>query len=97
MGLAELRQRLSNRPDSEHGQAIVRLAVLSVVLAYLLVRGPGGEPLAEYRDVLLMVFTGFAVGLGIVVSIVSRPGVSHPRRILGMVSDYGLMGLAMVR
>ncbi|MCC8363296.1 response regulator [Lysobacter sp. A6] len=97
VGLAELRQRLSNRPDSEHGQALVRLAVLSVVLAYLLVRGPGGEPLSEYRDVLLMVFTGFAVGLGIVVSIVSRPGVSHPRRILGMVSDYGLMGLAMIR
>lgn len=97
MALAELRQRLSNRPDSEHGQALVRLAVLSVVLAYLLVRGPGDEPLAEYRDVLLMVFTGFAVGLGIVVSIVSRPGVSHPRRILGMVSDYGLMGLAMIR
>jgi two-component system sensor histidine kinase RpfC len=97
VGLAELRQRLSNRPDSEHGQALVRLAVLSVVLAYLLVRGPGNEPLAEYRDVLLMVFTGFAVGLGIVLAIVARPGVSHGRRILGMVSDYGLMGLAMIR
>jgi two-component system sensor histidine kinase RpfC len=97
VGIAELRQRLANRPDSEHGQALVRLAVLSVVLVYLLVRGPGNEPLAEYRDVLLMVFTGFAVGLGIVIGIVSRPGVSHGRRILGMVSDYGLMGLAMIR
>ena len=97
MVLAALRQRLANRPDSEHGQALVRLAVLSVVLAYLLLRGPGSEPWAEYRDVLLMVGTGFAVGLGIVLSIVARPGVSHVRRAIGMLSDYGLMGLAMIR
>ena len=88
---------MANRPDSEHGQALVRLAVLSVVLVYLLVRGPGSEPWAEYRDVLLMVGTGFAVGLGIVLSIVARPGVSHLRRAIGMLSDYGLMGLAMIR
>ncbi|NUS59522.1 MAG: response regulator [Lysobacter sp.] len=97
MAFASLRQRFANRPDSEHGQALVRLAVLSVVLVYLLLRGPGDEPWAEYRDVLLMVATGFAVGLGIVLSIMVRPGVSHPRRIIGMVSDYGLMGLAMIR
>ena len=96
--LSALRQRLANRPDSEHGQAIVRLAVLTVVLIYLLLRGPSpGEPWAEYRDVLLMVATGFAVGLGLVLAIVARPGVSHVRRAIGMVSDYGLMGLAMVR
>ena len=45
----------------------------------------------------LMVATGFAVGLGIVLAIVARPGVSHVRRAIGMVSDYGLMGLAMIR
>ncbi|BCT93847.1 sensory/regulatory protein RpfC [Lysobacter helvus] len=96
--LTALRQRLTNRPDSEHGQALVRLAVLSVVLAYLMVRGPDPtSPIAEYHDVLIMVATGFAVGLGIVVSILVRPGVSHVRRAIGMVSDYGLMGLAMIR
>ena len=98
MALAALRQRFANRPDSEHGQALVRFAVLSVVLAYLLVRGPDPDsPYREYRDVLLMVATGFAVGLGIVLAIVARPGVSHVRRAIGMVSDYGLMGLAMIR
>ena len=98
MALAALRQRFASRPDSEHGQALVRLAVLSVVLLYLLVRGPDRHsPISEYRDVLLMVATGFAVGLGIVIGIIVRPGVSHPRRIIGMVSDYGLMGLAMIR
>jgi two-component system sensor histidine kinase RpfC len=98
VALAALRQRFANRPDSEHGQALVRFAVLSVVLAYLLVRGPDPDsPYREYRDVLLMVATGFAVGLGIVLAIVARPGVSHVRRAIGMVSDYGLMGLAMIR
>jgi len=98
VAFATLRQRLSNRPDSEHGQALVRLAVLSVVLFYLLVRGPDpDEPFSQYRDVLLMVATGFAVGLGLVLAIVHKPGVSHVRRAIGMVSDYGLMGLAMIR
>lgn len=98
MALHALRQKFANRPDSEHGQALVRLAVLSVVLAYLLVRGQEpGEEWTHYRDVLLMVATGFAVGAGIVVAIMSRPGVSHVRRAIGMVSDYGLMGLAMIR
>ena len=36
-----LKQRFSQRPDSEHGQALVRLAVLTVVLVYLLLHGPG--------------------------------------------------------
>jgi two-component system, sensor histidine kinase RpfC len=98
VALAALRQRFSQRPDSEHGQALVRLAVLSVVLVYLLVRGPDPDsPYTEYRDVLLMVATGFAVGAGLVIGIVVRPGVSHIRRAIGMVSDYGLMGLAMIR
>ncbi len=33
--LAWIRQRLANRPDSEHGQAIVRLAIAVLILIYL--------------------------------------------------------------
>ncbi|GAA5009005.1 response regulator [Pseudoluteimonas lycopersici] len=94
---AKLKQRFSQRPDSEHGQALVRLAVLTVVLVYLLLHGPGDGGVAEYRDVLAMVGIGFFVGVGIVVGIVRRPGVSHPRRGLGMLADYGLMAAAMIR
>ena len=95
--LSSLRQRFAGRPDSEHGQALVRLAVLSVVLVYLLLHGSGSGDATQYRDVLLMVAAGFAVGLGLVVGIIERPGVSHLRRAIGMASDYGLMGAAMVR
>jgi len=96
--LSSLRQRLMGRPDSEHGQALVRIAVISVVLVYLLLHGREvSGNLDGYRDVLLMVAAGFAVGLGLVLGILRQPGVSHARRAIGMVSDYGLMGAAMIR
>jgi two-component system sensor histidine kinase RpfC len=94
--LALVRQRFTGRPDSEHGQALVRLAVLGVVLAYLMVHGPEGIESA-YQDVLLMVAAGFLVGIALVLAIFLRPGISRPRRIVGMVSDYGLMAAAMIR
>lgn len=93
-----IRNRLRHRPDSEHEQALVRLAVLFVVLVYLLldpVTGQG-EAAREYRNVLGMVALGFVVGSGLILSILARPGVSHARRVVGMVSDYGLMGAAMI-
>jgi len=92
-----IRQRFAQRHDSEHGQALVRLAVQTVVLVYLLLHGPGDGGAAEYRDVLAMVAVGFVVGFGIVIGIVVRPGVSHLRRGVGMLADYGLIGAAMVR
>jgi two-component system, sensor histidine kinase RpfC len=93
-----IRRRLSHRPDSEHEQALVRIAVLFVVLVYLLidpVTGQG-EAAREYRVVLGMVAVGFIVGSGLILSILARPGISHARRVLGMISDYGLMGAAMI-
>jgi two-component system sensor histidine kinase RpfC len=92
-----IKQRLSDRPDSEHGQAIVRLAVLFVVLVYMLVRQSlGGSVDSATAAVMVMVATGFIVGAGLLAAIVVNPGVSHVRRVIGMVSDYGLMGAAMI-
>ena len=95
--LGSLRRRFAQRPDSEHGQALVRLVVLTVVLVYLLLRGPDGEQATQYSDVLAMVATGCVIGVGIMAGIVMRPGASHLRRALGMVSDYGLMAAEMIR
>jgi len=95
--LRHLKKELSRRPDSEHGQAFVRLAVLSVVLAYMLVRGATGAlPSKEYVNVLKMVETGFVVGAFLIAWILWRPAKSHLRRIIGMISDYGLMAAAMI-
>jgi two-component system, sensor histidine kinase RpfC len=93
-----VRARLENRPDTEHEQAVVRLAVLSVVLVYMLARRAVGMDVSDtaVNIVLLLVATGFVVGLAIVAAIVVRPHVSHRRRFIGMVSDYALMGTAMI-
>ena len=97
--LASIRERFSNRPDSEHGQALVRIAVLSVVLLYLLLWPTRGDEAARngYVLVLGMVALGFTIGTLLLGWILWKPGISHVRRAIGMVSDYGLMAAAMIR
>ena len=93
--LNRIQARLSSRPDSEHAQALVRIAVLSVVLFYLLLRpAQNGD---AYMLVLRMVASGFVVGALLIAWILAQPGVSHVRRAIGMMFDYGLMAAAMVR
>ncbi len=92
-----MKQRWSQRPDSEHGQATVRLAVLSVVLIYLMLRGRDDLSPQVYQDVLAMVAVGFGVGAGLIAWILSAPGKSNLRRVIGMIADYGLMSAAMIR
>jgi two-component system sensor histidine kinase RpfC len=95
--LNRVAHRLSNRPDSEHQQAIIRLVMLAVVVAYLqgVVTGRPGvaEPL---RLSLLFLSVEFVVAFSILAWIVARPGVSASRRVLGMIADYSLMGVGMV-
>ncbi|MFC3715492.1 ATP-binding protein [Luteimonas soli] len=94
--LQTLMSRFDNRPDSEHGQALTRVAMLVVVLAYLqfVVRGHAG---VERGLALSLNFLAleFVVAIGILGWIAARPGVSYPRRVLGMVADYSLMGVGM--
>jgi len=96
-GWSGLKQRLSQRHDSEHGQATVRIVVLSIVLVYLLVRGRDDLSPQAYQDVLAMVAAGFVVGVGLTGWILAVPGKSNLRRAIGMVADYGLMAAAMIR
>ncbi|MBX3725640.1 MAG: response regulator [Xanthomonadales bacterium] len=92
-----MRRRLSDRPDSEHGQAIVRLLITGVFVAYLLVvdrlQGQGSIPLAAALGV---VGIEAVVGVMIIVAILARPGASPPRRAVGMFADYGCTGALMV-
>jgi two-component system, sensor histidine kinase RpfC len=91
-----LKSRFGNRPDSEHGQAFTRVVMLVVVLAYLqlVVKGhPGVERGLALSQAFLAL--EFVVAFGIVAWIAARPGISYPRRVLGMVADYALMGTGM--
>ena len=93
---ARLAERFRRRPDSEHDQAFVRLVIVALFLAYLLgrVAVDGADP--ALVAVLWLLLAETAVGLGIVVSIALRPGVSHVRRVVGMVADYTMTGVIMV-
>jgi two-component system, sensor histidine kinase RpfC len=86
----------ANRPDSEHGQALVRLAIAAVLLIYLAGLASGG---AAEREVLLSVYILLAetvLGLALVIAIIMNPGVSHTRRVVGMLADYGTLAAMMI-
>ncbi len=91
-----LRRQLTNRPDTEHEQAIIRLLVLGAatlhaagVTAFSARDGAAFDPSIPF-------FIEFIVGLGLLGLIVVSPGVSYVRRILGMLIDYSMMTIAMV-
>ncbi|HVI59357.1 MAG TPA: ATP-binding protein [Luteimonas sp.] len=94
--LQSIRSRFQNRPDSEHGQAITRAIMLVVVVCYLqfVVKG---QPGIERGLELSVAFLGFEfiVAVGILAWLYVQPGISYPRRVLGMIADYSMMGVGM--
>src|SRR2546421_2372814 len=90
--LEAVARRLKDRPDSEHEQALVRLAIAALILAYLGgVATAAGHSTAADRIALAIILAETVLGFGLVVGIVLRPGVSYARRIIGMVADYGTL------
>jgi two-component system sensor histidine kinase RpfC len=83
-----LQEKLRQRPDSEHEQALLRLAIGVIVLGYLYISAlrDGFVSEAERPAVMLAVmFVMFSIA--IFVGIVINPGISVTRRALGMVTD----------
>ena len=94
--LPRLADRFRNRPDSEHGQAFTRVAVVTVILAYLLGVTSGATVRNEPLQLVFLFFAIEAVvGIGLIAGIALRPGVSHVRRVIGMLADFAMMGAAM--
>jgi two-component system sensor histidine kinase RpfC len=85
---AGLRDRLAQRPDSEHEQAAIRVALGLLVSTYLVVTVHMDDVIsfAEWHVMALVaVFVPFSIG--IMISIVAHPQISVVRRILGMLAD----------
>lgn len=95
--LERVKSRFENRPDSEHGQAIVRLAIVGIWLIYLLgaasSQGLDGPTLPR---ALLILLVETCIGAAIILHIAIYPGVSPVRRWIGMVLDYSAMGAMMM-
>lgn len=88
---------LRARPDSEHQQALVRLVIAGLIFAYLfflhLTGQSGGEPM---RQVLAIMLLETLVGLAILLAIFVQPGISHLRRIAGMLADFATLCALML-
>jgi two-component system sensor histidine kinase RpfC len=94
---ASLARRLRNRPDSEHEQALVRLAIALLILAYLSgLRWFDPESAGRVAPMLLVMLAESLIGIGLVALIALRPSVSPLRRWIGMTADYGTLTALMV-
>jgi two-component system sensor histidine kinase RpfC len=93
--LARARKRLSNRPDSEHAQVLVRMAITALFATYLGWQYLHGADTGSLLAAWLILIGEFAVATGLLLAILEQPGVSHVRRWIGMLSDYAAIGAIM--
>ncbi len=90
-----IRTRLANRVDSEHKQVLVRIVITSLFSTYLgWLVGIGGST-RELFAVWLILLGELVVSLLLFAAILHRPGISHWRRWVGMLSDYAAIGAVM--
>ncbi|MCW4455154.1 response regulator [Flavobacterium sp. MXW15] len=95
---AWVRQRLAQRQDSEHGQAIVRIVLIVLILSYVMLPTMRMElPDRQYQGVLAIVLGGLTLSVLLFGWLLARPGRSDPRRVAGMLADYGLMAAGMIQ
>jgi two-component system sensor histidine kinase RpfC len=95
--LGWLGRRLSGRGDSEHEQAVVRVAVVSVILAYLAAYSHWflKDPTAIMAGILLA-GSFLAAALIYLVWMVVNPQPSQPRRVFANLMDHGALSLLML-
>src|SRR4051812_21407270 len=92
-----LKARLQARPDTEHEQALIRLAVGAILFVYLL---PGAFIDGQQHETDLLYLGGMlaflAAAAGIFGSILMSPGISPTRRVLGAGIDAAATGFFMI-
>jgi diguanylate cyclase (GGDEF)-like protein len=83
-----LRERLAHRPDSEHGQAFIRIIIGGIGLLYILILNAKGLLTADQHHMLYLVYSMFITTVAIFALIVIWPQTSPLRRHLAMVFDF---------
>ncbi|MDJ0908764.1 MAG: diguanylate cyclase [Woeseiaceae bacterium] len=91
-----MRARLADRKDSEHGQALVRIVIVSIVVLYsfssYFAARVDDAGLQATRLVALM---SISLSVAIFAAIVASPAASVPRRLIGMLHDVTAISLAI--
>jgi len=86
--LRGLKARLHARPDSEHEQAGLRIAIVGLILAYMALFHGAPSRWSTTDLTIVLTLTGFfTVAVGIFVAICVWPASNVPRRLLGMIAD----------
>lgn len=93
--LATLRERLARRSDSEHIQALVRIAIAILGLLYVFFVDVNDKLTADQSHVPYLGLFIISGSIGIFALIVLWPHVSPPRRLMGMVFDYAMVSYFM--
>jgi len=95
--LVWLRDRIRRCPDTEPEQAIIRVAIVTLVVAYLYWAGIFDGESTDIRVFLhrVMGATVLVVAWGILLAILANPRKSVLRRVIGMVSDMGYTSYAL--
>ncbi|MES9896755.1 MAG: ATP-binding protein [Candidatus Thiodiazotropha endolucinida] len=83
--------RFKNRPDSEHEQSIVRIAITIIVLIYLGLSSLFGEPSESVKHGLIILCLFLVFSTVILIAIAINPGISITRRIICMLGDMGMI------
>lgn len=86
--------RLAGRPDSEHVQVFVRIAITGLFSLYLGWQ-VGGNSSPTLYETWLILLGELLISVGLLVGILINPGSSHLRRWLGMLADYAAMAGVM--
>jgi two-component system sensor histidine kinase RpfC len=95
--LAAIAARFRDRADSEHAQALVRLVIALLILAYLAFLGwRYGFDETPLGWVFAIMAAETALAAGLLVAIALRPGRSDARRIIGMLGDYSTLAGVML-
>lgn len=90
-------KRISERDDSEHEQALVRVAIGSIIFLYFMSPMPlMWDEQAEHLFVPRLISSTFLlVSLGIFSAILLNPDKSLPRRFFGMVVDLSTLSVVL--
>lgn len=92
---APLRERLTQRQDSEHEQAFIRVVIASISWLYVFLFYVSGKLTANQHHVLYLLMFIFLASVGMLTLIIIWPQVSPTRRLLGMLFDFGLTSYFM--
>ena len=94
--LSFIKERLRGRPDSEHEQVLVRIAMGLIILGYcaFLIFDAGNQWHADIaiRYSLYITLIYLFVATAIFLHLLARPAVCEPRRYVAMVTDMTALG-----